>query len=133
MSRKEAIERSIKVWTYLSQNPIKNKEIAYDNLGLQHEDYFCPLCVDGVKEAQKHNSNDRCKYCAVWSGNKTCPDWKSSYQEWRRADVEERCAAAKVVLDDIIRAKNRRAYSVVAAWSIVLLTSIGFLAWAAIM
>lgn len=106
-TKRSAIEKSILIWTWLSDNPGYNKEDAYIALGFGTDEdvSLCPCCEYATQEFYKAESSARyktCDNCPVWSSQNLC--YHRSYGEWQRSRTQE---AAKIVLKDIVAAKER--------------------------
>lgn len=108
---KQAIEASIKLWTYLAEHPSVDKDYAYNALDMVADLSDCPLCdytfsksnsciscpafdewVDYKDLHPSHNRNSICE-CEC---NKMTPWWK-----WLRAKSDggrARCAKDMIAL-----------------------------------
>jgi hypothetical protein len=112
-TKSSAIERSILVWTWLSQpeNEGKHKDDAYLALGFATLDMkgelpndvdesLCACCQYAREQTATNKTTPICDLCPVWSEAKPCI--KSHYGRWI-FDI----ATAKLVLAEILEAKER--------------------------
>ena len=115
MNRKEAIDKSVKIWRYLAETGAEDKVKAYSNLKLETDRYLCPLCVF-IGEIGEEPSCTNCPMYGLWPNSsntklfRTCSGYygeKKAYDVWARVDDRnERKRLAKLIADAIDELKR---------------------------
>lgn len=80
MTDREALEKTLKVWEFLTLHPECDKEKAYDILKLSYDIYHCPLC----ERARRFNRYPECGCCLLqdlWPRGQ-CQQEGSIYLKW---------------------------------------------------
>ena len=98
MTKKECLEKMVKVWGYLYENPEKLEVAAYTNLNLSHDLYDCPYCQYVSEKAWEFDCT-LCPLFDLWPNG--CDRMATTpYTLWKYTeDLDEKKAAAGEILD----------------------------------
>ena len=106
VSRKEAIERSVKAWKWLARHPTKDKSDYAKRkdphmAGIKHECWMC--------EWSSQQSESYCKGCPLNLGNRTCSN--DHYINWVLAESTQEkrhhAACIAIILRDALKKYNK--------------------------
>lgn len=83
MTKVQALQKTILIWTLLAKNPTLEKDDVYTILNLEHDTQYCPLCEHAHRDCRD------CLLLDFWSKQPIimtkppCCQDDSAYAQWK--------------------------------------------------
>ena len=105
LTKRKALEETIALWSWLAENPDKDKEDATEEPELRHIAKYTHVCPCCEYTSQYHDDLLNCYECLVW-GNPDldygCESGEGTYAGWCIADYvgnyKQKTACAKAIV-----------------------------------